>query len=259
MNILFIGDVVGRPGRNYLSTNLNRLVEENDIDFVIINGENSAGGVGITRSTYDELLSMGADIITLGNHSWAKKEVLEFIEDAERLIRPANYPEGTPGKGYRIVEKAGKRIAVINLCGRVYMDCIDCPFKTIDKILNELKDKADVIIVDFHGEATSEKLAMGWYLDGRVHAVLGTHTHVQTSDERILPGGTAYITDVGMTGPIDSILGVEKEAVIRKFITGMPARFEIAGGEVAVGAVCIQLDDNNKVISIKRITQNSKL
>jgi len=184
---------------------------------------------------------------------------LEFIEDAERLIRPANYPEGTPGKGYRIAEKAGKRIAVINLCGRVYMDCIDCPFKVIDKILNELKDKADVIIVDFHGEATSEKLAMGWYLDGRVHAVLGTHTHVQTSDERILPGGTAYITDVGMTGPIDSILGVEKEAVIRKFITGMPARFEIAGGEVAVGAVCIQLDDNNKVISIKRITQNSKL
>ena len=254
MNILFIGDVVGRPGRNYLSTNLNRLVEENDIGFVIINGENSAGGVGITRSTYDELLSMGADIITLGNHSWAKKEVLEFIEDAERLIRPANYPEGTPGKGYRIAVKAGKRIAVINLCGRVYMDCIDCPFRVIDKILNELKDKADVIIVDFHGEATSEKLAMGWYLDGRVHAVLGTHTHVQTSDERILPGGTAYITDVGMTGPIDSILGVEKETVIRKFITGMPAKFEIAGGEVSVGAVCIQLDDNNKVTSIKRIT-----
>jgi len=259
MNILFIGDVVGRPGRNYLSTNLSRLVEENNIDFVIINGENSAGGVGITRSTYDELLSMGADIITLGNHTWAKKEVLEFIEDAERLIRPANYPEDIPGKGYRILEKAGKRIAVINLCGRVYMDCIDCPFKAIDKILNELKNKADIIIVDFHGEATSEKLAMGWYLDGRVQAVLGTHTHVQTSDERILPGGTAYITDVGMTGPIDSILGVDKEAVIRKFITGMPAKFEIAGGEVAVGAVCIQLDDNNKVTSIKKFTQNSKL
>ncbi|HQI16508.1 MAG TPA: TIGR00282 family metallophosphoesterase, partial [Bacillota bacterium] len=236
MNILFIGDVVGRPGRNYLCTNLKRLVEENNIDFVIINGENSAGGVGITRSTYDELLGMGADIITLGNHSWAKKEVLEFIEDAERLIRPANYPEGTPGKGFRIAEKAGKRIAVINLSGRVFMDCIDCPFKAADKILNELKNEADVIIVDFHAEATSEKLAMGWYLDGRVHAVLGTHTHVQTSDERILPGGTAYITDVGMTGPIDSILGVEKETVIRKFITGMPARFEIAGGEVAIGA-----------------------
>ncbi|HQE67654.1 MAG TPA: TIGR00282 family metallophosphoesterase, partial [Bacillota bacterium] len=219
MNILFIGDVVGRPGRNYLCTNLKRLVEENNIDFVIINGENSAGGVGITRSTYDELLGMGADIITLGNHSWAKKEVLEFIEDAERLIRPANYPEGTPGKGFRIAEKAGKRIAVINLSGRVFMDCIDCPFKAADKILNELKNEADVIIVDFHAEATSEKLAMGWYLDGRVHAVLGTHTHVQTSDERILPGGTAYITDVGMTGPIDSILGVEKETVIRKFIT----------------------------------------
>lgn len=253
MNILFIGDVVGRPGRNYLSKNLSRLVEENSIDFTIINGENSAGGVGITKSTYDELLNIGADVITLGNHSWAKKEVIEFIGSAERLIRPANYPEDTPGKGFRIVEKAGKKIAVVNLCGRVYMDCIDCPFKTIDKILIELKDKADIIIVDFHGEATSEKLAMGWYLDGRVHAVIGTHTHVQTSDERVLPCGTAYITDVGMTGPLDSILGVEKEAVIRKFITGMPARFEIAGGEVVLGAVCVIVDKNDKVKNIKRI------
>jgi metallophosphoesterase (TIGR00282 family) len=253
MNILFIGDVVGRPGRNYLNINLKRLAEENDIDFIIINGENSAGGVGITKGTYDELINMGADIITLGNHSWAKKEVFEFIEDAERLVRPANYPEGTPGKGYRIMEKSGKRIAVVNLCGRVYMDCIDCPFKTIDKILFELENKADIIIVDFHGEATSEKLAMGWYLDSRVHAVIGTHTHVQTSDEKVLPGGTAYITDAGMTGPSDSILGVEKDAVIRRFITGMPTRFEVASGEAVLGAVCIQLDENNKVYNIKRI------
>ena len=253
MNILFIGDVVGRPGRNYLNKNLSRIVEENAIDFTIVNGENCAGGVGITKSTYDELLSMGVDMVTLGNHTWAKKEIFEFIEESDKLIRPANYPKGTPGKGFRIAENKGRRIAVVNLCGRVYMDCIECPFRTIDEILEEIKEKADIIIVDFHAEATSEKLAMGWYLDGRVHAVLGTHTHVQTSDERVLPGGTAYITDTGMTGPRDSILGVEKEVVIRKFITCMPARFEVASGETILGAVNIQLDDNNNVTGIRRI------
>lgn len=253
MNILFIGDVVGRPGRSYLAKNLHRLVDEYAIDFTIVNGENSAGGVGITKSTYDELLGLGVDMITLGNHSWSKKEIFEFIEESNKLVRPANYPKGTPGMGFRINEKVGKRIAVVNLCGRVYMDCIECPFKTIDEILEEIKDKADIIIVDFHGEATSEKLAIGWYLDGKVHAVLGTHTHVQTSDERILPGGTAYITDAGMTGPRDSILGVEKEIVIKKFITGMPARFEVASGEIVLGAVVIQLDHNNMVTGIKRI------
>lgn len=253
MNILFIGDVVGRPGRNHLSKNLSSLIKEHEIDFTIINGENSAGGVGITKSTYDELLGMGADVITLGNHAWAKKEVFDFIEEADRLVRPANYPKGTPGKGYQIVEKSGKRIAVLNLCGRVYMDCMECPFRTADDILETIKDKADIIIVDFHAEATSEKLAMGWYLDGRVKAVLGTHTHVQTSDERILPGGTAYITDVGMTGPKDSILGVDRDIVIRKFVTGMPARFEVAGGETVLGAVRIALDENNNVTAITRV------
>lgn len=255
MNILFIGDVVGRPGRNYLSNNLTRLIKQYDIGFTIVNGENSAGGVGITKSTYDELLGMGIDMITLGNHSWSKKEIFEFIEESSQLVRPANYPKGTPGNGFRIAEKEGKRIAVINLCGRVYMDCIECPFKTVDELLKEIKGKAEIIIVDFHGEATSEKLAMGWYLDGKVHAVLGTHTHVQTSDERVLPGGTAYITDAGMTGPRDSILGVQKDIVIKKFITGMPARFEVANGEVLLGAVVIQLDNNNKVTDIKRITE----
>ncbi len=253
MNILFIGDVVGRPGRNYLDKNLQRLIKENDIDFTIVNGENSAGGVGITKSTYDELLGMGVDMITLGNHSWAKKEIFQFIEESDKLVRPANYPKGTPGKGFRVTEKDGKRIAVINLCGRVYMDCIECPFKIADEILEEIKDNTDIIIVDFHAEATSEKLAMGWYLDGRVKAVLGTHTHVQTSDERVLPGGTAYITDTGMTGPKDSILGVEKDIVIRKFITGMPARFEVASGEIVLGAVKIELDDNNAVKAINRV------
>jgi len=253
MNILFIGDIVGRPGRNYVSANLSKMVKDNEIDFVIANGENSAGGVGITKKIYDELLDMGVDMITLGNHSWSKKEIFDFIEEADRLVRPANYPKGTPGKGYRIVEKSGKRIAAVNLCGRVYMDCIECPFKTVDEILEELKEKTDIIIVDFHGEATSEKLAMGWYLDGKVQAVLGTHTHVQTSDERILPAGTAYITDTGMTGPRDSILGVEKDIVIKKFISGMPARFEVADGEVLLGAVVVRLDENDKAVDIRRL------
>ncbi len=253
MNILFIGDVVGRPGRNYLNKNLRRLIEENSIDFTIVNGENSAGGVGITKSTYDELLGSGADMITMGNHSWAKKEIFDFIEEADRLVRPANYPNGTPGKGFRIAEKAGKRIAVLNLCGRVFMDCIECPFRTADELLNQLKGEADITIVDFHAEATSEKLALGWYLDGRVSAVLGTHTHVQTSDERVLPKGTAYITDTGMTGPRDSILGVEKDIVIKKFTSGMPARFEVATGEAVLGAVKIMLDDSNNVTGISRI------
>jgi metallophosphoesterase (TIGR00282 family) len=253
MNILFIGDVVGRPGRNFLKQNLNRLIKEYSVDFVIINGENSAGGVGVTKSTYDELIEYGADIITLGNHAWSKKEVFGFIEEADNLVRPANYPHGTPGKGYAIKEKNGQRVAVINISGRVYLDCLECPFITVDKILNEIKDKADIIIVDFHAEATSEKQALGWYLDGRVKAVLGTHTHVQTSDERILPNGTAYITDVGMTGPMNSILGVKKEIIIKKFTTGMPARFEVADGEVILGAVLIKLDNNNKVIDFFRI------
>lgn len=253
MNILFIGDIVGRPGRNYLSANLSKMIKDNEIDFVIANGENSAGGVGITQKTYDELLEMGVDMITLGNHSWSKKEIFDFIERAERLVRPANYPKGTPGSGYRITEKSGKHIAVVNLCGRVYMDCIECPFRTVDEILEEIKGKADIVIVDFHGEATSEKLAMGWYLDGRVQAVLGTHTHVQTSDERVLPGGTAYITDTGMTGPRDSILGVEKSVVIKKFISGMPARFEVADGEVLLGAVVISLDENAQAVDIRRL------
>lgn len=254
MNILFIGDIVGRPGRNYLEKNLHRIIKENNIDFTIANGENSAGGVGITKSTYDELIGMGVDMITLGNHSWSKKEIFDFIEESDKLVRPANYPMGTPGKGYRIAEKSGKRIAVINLCGRVFMECLECPFRTADEILEEMKDKADIIIVDFHAEATSEKLAMGWYLDGRVEAVLGTHTHVQTSDERVLPGGTAYITDVGMTGPRDSVLGVDKDIVIRKFISGMPARFEVASGEAVLGAVIITLDDNYNVTCITRTT-----
>lgn len=253
MNILFIGDIVGRPGRNFIKTRLKDIKKEYDIDFTIGNGENIAGGVGITRSTYDELVDAGIDVITMGNHTWSKKELLDFIDDAGNLVRPANYPPGTPGKGYIIMKRMNKRIAVVNMCGRVYMESVDCPFRTMDDIYGRIKDEADIIILDFHAEATSEKQAMGWYLDGRVTAVLGTHTHVQTSDERILPKGTGYITDVGMTGPYDSILGVEKEIVIKKFITAMPGRFEVAEGQVVFGGIVLELDDSNRLKNLKRL------
>ncbi len=253
MNILCIGDIVGRPGRDYLKRNLASIKKEYNIDFVIANGENSAGGVGITKSTYEDLISMGIDAITLGNHTWAKREVIEFINTADRLIRPANYPSNNPGKGYIILGAENKKIAVINLCGRVFMDAIECPFSTMDTVLEEIQGKADIVIVDFHAEATSEKQAMGWYLDGKVTTVFGTHTHIQTSDERILPDGTGYITDVGMTGPRNSILGVEKDIIINKFLTMMPARFEIASGEVIFGALVLNIDDYNKLTGIKRL------
>lgn len=252
MNILCVGDIVGKTGRDFTSSKLPKLINEYKIDFVIANGENSAHGVGITRSTYDELIYAGVDVITLGNHTWAKKEIIEFIEDKTNIIRPANFPANNPGRGYTILEKQGKRIAVINLCGRVYMDSYDCPFAKADEILKKIEGKADIIIVDFHAEATSEKMALGWYLDGRVTAVFGTHTHVQTSDERLLPNGTGYITDVGMTGPYNSILGVEKDIIIKKFVTMMPSKFEVANGNAVLGAVVLELQDN-KLNSIKRL------
>lgn len=252
MNILCIGDVVGKTGRDFISNNMAQIIKEHGIDFVIANGENSAHGVGITRSTYEELVYAGVDVITLGNHTWAKKEVTDFIEEKLNLIRPANFPENNPGRGYTIIEKAGKKIAVVNLVGRVYMESFDDPFRKADEILSKIQDQADIIIVDFHAEATSEKLAMGWYLDGRVTAVFGTHTHVQTSDERILPKGTGYITDIGMTGPYDSILGVDKDIIIKKFVTLMPSRFEVAEGRAVFGAIVLKLDDD-KLIEIKRL------
>jgi 2',3'-cyclic-nucleotide 2'-phosphodiesterase len=253
MNILCIGDIVGKPGRNFINTMLPKLISEYSIDFVVANGENCAHGVGLTRNTYEELVYAGVDVITMGNHTWAKKEVIEFIEEKTNLIRPANFPSNNPGRGYTIVEKAGKRIAVINLIGRVYLDSYDCPFSKVDDILEKLQNQADIIIIDFHAEATSEKLAMGWYLDGKVTAVFGTHTHVQTSDERLLPQGTAYITDVGMTGPYDSILGVDKDIIIKKFITLMPGKFEVADGKAVFGALLMELEGNT-VKSVKRLS-----
>jgi len=253
MNILFIGDIYGRTGRNLLRDNLNRIKDEHNIDFTIANGENSAGGVGITKEIYDDLISYGIDVITLGNHAWAQKKIFDFIDNEDRLVRPANYPEGTPGKPYVIVEANGRRIAVINMCGRVFMECLECPFRKIDSILNEVDGKADIKILDFHAEATSEKIAMGWYLDGRITAVLGTHTHVQTADERILPKGTGYITDVGMTGPINSVLGVKTDIIIRKFLTNLPERFEAAEDSGQINGVILKVNENNLVSCIKRL------
>lgn len=244
---------MGRTGRKVIRERLPNIISENNIDFVIANGENSAGGTGITKKIYDELIGYGIDAITLGNHVWAKREIFNFIDEADRLIRPANYPTGTPGNPYIIIKKSDFHIAIVNLCGRIYMDCIDCPFKIIETIISEIEDKADIIILDFHGEATSEKIAMGWFLDGKVTAVLGTHTHVQTADERILPNGTAYISDVGMTGPKNSVLGVKKDIIIKRFLTGLPGKFEIEDDDGQFNGVVLELGNHFEVLSIKRL------
>jgi 2',3'-cyclic-nucleotide 2'-phosphodiesterase len=255
MNILFIGDIVGRPGRNIVHNLLSSINEEYAIDFVIANGENAAGGNGITQEIATEFYSTGINCITSGNHIWDQRQVYEFIGNDTRLIRPANYPTGTPGRGYSILKSSkGIEIAVMNLEGRVFMPPLDDPFQEANRLVSHLSTLSKIIFVDFHAEATSEKISMGWFLDGRVSAVCGTHTHVQTADERILSNGTAYITDVGMTGPRNSVLGVKKETVINKFLTSMPARFEVAGGPVQLNAVVIDIDEmTGKANSILRI------
>ncbi len=253
MRILFIGDIFGRPGRKAVNDNLKDICSEYGIDFVIANGENASGGSGLTKENAKELFNYGIDALTMGNHVWDKKEILQFIKGENRIIRPANYPEGTPGQGWQIFDLRGIRIAVINLLGRVFMSGVDCPFRTADIVL-EKTDDCVIKIVDFHAEATSEKEALGWYLDGRVSAVLGTHTHVQTADERILPGGTAYISDVGMTGPRDSILGVDKDIILEKFITCMPHRHEVAHTYYQLNAVWLDIDtESGTVRQIERI------
>lgn len=257
MKILMIGDIVGQPGRNLIHTMVPRLRKQLNLDFVIANGENSAGGNGITRATADEILSSEVDLLTSGNHIWDKKEIVDWIDSERRLIRPANYPAGTPGKGWVVTEiSGGVKIAVINLSGRVFMPPLDCPFQTVDALLKKIGPEADFILVDFHGEATSEKVAFGYYVDGRVSAVVGTHTHIQTADARILPKGTAYITDVGMTGPYESVLGVKKELAINSFITRLPQRFEVARGSSQFNAVLIDFNTiTGKVKSIENIQE----
>ncbi|MDP4083109.1 MAG: TIGR00282 family metallophosphoesterase [Bacillota bacterium] len=243
MNLLFIGDVVGSPGRDMVKEYVPKLKEKYRPHLTIINGENAAGGKGITEKIYREFLEIGAQAVTLGNHTWDNREIFEFIDDAKYLVRPANFPEGSPGKGIIFVKINDIEVAIINLQGRTFMTPSDCPFKKADSLIEMAKARTPFIFVDFHAEVTSEKQAMGWYLDGKVSAVVGTHTHVQTSDNRILPGGTGYLTDVGMTGPYDGILGVEKEAVLKRFLTSLPVRFEVPNtGRTLLSAVMIELD-----------------
>jgi len=247
LGVLFIGDVVGRPGRVVIRDLIGRVKRQQQVDLVIANGENSAGGTGITREVADELFRAGVDLISGGNHMWDKREAVDLMMEEKRIVRPENYPPGTPGQGWRVVEVGmpPKRLMLINVCGRTFMPALDCPFRAVDQILRSEAKSGDLVIVDIHAEATSEKAAMGFYLDGRVTAVLGTHTHVQTADERLLPRGTAFISDVGMVGPRDSILGVEVEPVLHKFLTAMPARFEVAKGPVVANAVYLQIDQQS--------------
>lgn len=248
LRILFVGDVFGHAGRRIVRDHLPALVKVQQVDLLVVNAENSAGGFGVTAATAEELFDLGAHVLTTGNHVWDKREIVDYMrtdaaghERPRRLLRPANYVEGTPGFGWYEGELVnGQPFAVINLQGRVFMAANDDPFRKADRLLEQIK--ARVILVDFHAEATSEKVALGWYLDGRVTAVLGTHTHVPTADDRILPGGTAYQTDVGMSGPYDSIIGVEKELVLQRFLTGMPARFEQAKGDPRMAATLIECE-----------------
>ncbi len=257
MNILVIGDIVGRPGRAIIKALLPKLQREKNIDFTIANAENAAGGRGLTGDVRDELLGAGIDVLTMGNHVWDNKNILTFIDDEPRLIRPANYPGPCPGQGYHVYTAGfNKKIAVVNVSGRMFLPPLDCPFQAVDDILAEAGNSADYFIVDIHAEATSEKLAMGYYFDGRVTAMLGTHTHIQTSDERIMPKGTAYITDLGMTGPTHSILGMEIGPIVEKFLNGRPTRFEVAAGQAQMQGVIIGLnEDGGQAISIERFTR----
>jgi len=255
MKVLVIGDIMGEPGRRAVARAIPRLIAQRKIDVVIGNGENVAGGFGITPELAEELLEMGFAVITTGNHAWDKKEILDYFPREPRLLRPANYPAGVPGHGSYVIEtSSGERLAVLHLMGRVYMPTLDCPFQVARKELAGLKNRAAAIIVDMHAEATSEKMAMGHYLDGEVTAVVGSHTHVQTADEQILPKGTAYMTDIGMTGPLHSVIGVKKELAIEKFLTGMPRRFEVAAGPTVFCAALVELDARlGKALSIERV------
>lgn len=254
LKILFIGDIVGKPGRKIVKSYLKSIIDEEETDLVIANGENAAGGFGITYDVAQEILSAGVDLITLGNHTWDNREITRVLEEESRVVRPANYPEGTPGQGYYIIETVkGISVGVVNLLGQVFLEPLKCPFRVADEIFAKLKKKTNVVIVDIHAEATSEKMALGWYLDGRVTAVLGTHTHIPTADERILPKGTGYITDVGMTGPVNSVLGINPEIVINKFLTKRPARFEVASGPVKLDGIIIEVDEYGLTTGIRRI------
>jgi metallophosphoesterase (TIGR00282 family) len=254
MRILFIGDIVGSPGREMVSKHLAEIVTRERADLVIINGENSAAGFGITPKIADELFALGADVITGGNHSWDRKEILEYIPNEPRLLRPANFPK-SPGRGLYVgTSRGGVRYAVLNLQGRVFMTQLDDPFRTADSELAKIPTDVKIIFVDMHAEATSEKQAMGWYLDGRVSVVVGTHTHVATADERVLPNGTAFITDVGMTGPHESVIGMDRAAMVKRFLDSMPTKFEVAIGDARINGILADVDDSTgRARSIVRV------
>lgn len=254
MKILFIGDIVGKPGRDAIKNLLPGLKKEYNLAFVIANAENSAGGSGITSRVAQELFDSGVDVLTSGDHIWKKREIFEIINTESRILRPANFPAIAPGTGFAVFKGQDISIGVINLVGRVFMDALECPFRTALQAQKELSKQTEIIIVDIHAEATSEKVALGWYLDGKVSAVLGTHTHVQTADERILPNGTAYLTDVGMTGPCDSVIGRRVEDVLERFITCVPTRFEVAENNIQLQGAVVDIDEQTgKARSIVRI------
>jgi len=255
MNILFIGDIVGAPGREAVRELLPKLQKEYKLDFVIANAENAAGGSGITPKVAQELFEGGVNVLTSGDHIWKKREIFEIIDKEERILRPLNFPAGVPGRGACLYKaKNGSSIGVVNVNGRVFMEALECPFKTAREAIEALSKETKIIILDIHAEATSEKVALGWYLDGKASSVLGTHTHIQTADERILPGGCAYITDVGMTGPLDSVIGRRIEDVLERFITGVPIRFEVAQENIQLQGAVVDIDDNTgKAKSILRI------
>ena len=253
MKVLFVGDVVGRCGRRALAALLPEIRERHAPDFVVVNGENAAGGVGIAELVAHELLDLGVDVITLGNHAYRHRDVYELLDRDERLVRPANYPKGNPGRGVTVVERDGKRLAVAALSGSVFLEVARSPFPEADALVASLRGKADWILVDFHAEATSEKVAMGWHLDGRVTACLGTHTHVPTADHRVLPGGTAYITDVGMTGPRGGVIGMKRELALERFRTQMPVKLESADEDPWLNAVLVEAGDDGRAIAIEQL------
>jgi metallophosphoesterase (TIGR00282 family) len=255
--VALIGDIVGEPGRKALFLSLSQLIHDKKVDFVLANGENAAGGFGITGNIASKLYSYGVDCITTGNHVWRNREVFKIIEENHRLLRPANYPKGTPGRGWTILEKNGMKLGVMNLLGRIYMEPLESPFKIARREISLIQKETKNIVIDFHGEATSEKVALGWFLDGSASAVIGTHTHVQTADEKILPQGTAYITDAGMTGPFDSVIGMKKENALKKFVTLLPSKFTVAENDIRLNAVIVSIDgETGKANRIERIDRD---
>ena len=255
LDLLFIGDIVGRAGREAVASVLERLRADNDMpDLVIANGENASGGFGLTKENFHELLGLGVGVVTLGNHSWDKREIFDYISEADCLVRPVNYPEGTPGRGWTIVEVKGVSVGVINVMGRVFMPTLDCPFRAVDEVLAGWGQDVRVILVDVHAEASAEKIGLGWHLDGRVSMVVGTHTHVQTADETLLPGGTAFLTDAGMTGPMNGVIGMKTELAVKKMRTQLPVRLEVADGPAQFNGVRVKVEaETGRAIAIERL------